>query len=338
MAQRQKGFTRASALGPIADFVDNQGGSIARVLNDVDLPHAILETPDMPVPLPEQFRLLARAARETGDPHFGARLGQNVRIENLSAFGQWVSEAPNAGGAIERSNRGLNVFLQTGTILRLQRRGDRARWSIEFLDPGTDGRYQNELLGLSYLTDVVRSFIGPGWTPDLVRTTTARSGQRGILEQIFAANISTGHRVSSIEFPSAYLAASNRYRAATNGTEAVRLEAEPAVPQGNDQAAAIVAVASLALLEGYPRIDWVADKLGMTRRSLQRRLSEQGTTFSRMIEDLLLDRSKALLAAKDKSITEIALRMGYTDAAHFSRAFKRWTGASPSIYRRAAQE
>lgn len=333
MAQRQKGFTRASALGPIADFVDNQGGSIARVLNDVDLPHAILETPDMPVPLPEQFRLLARAARETGDAHFGARLGQNVRIENLSAFGQWVSEAPNAGGAIERSNRGLNVFLQTGTNLKLERAGGRARWSIEFLDPGTDGRYQNELLGLSYLTDVVRSFIGPGWTPDLVRTTTTRPGQRGALEQIFAANVSNGHRVSSIEFPSAYLASCNRYRAAANGT--VRFEAEPLVPKDDDQAAAIVAVASLALLEGYPRIDWVAEKLGMTRRSLQRRLKEQGTTFSRVIEDLLLLHAKALLAAGDKSVTEIALRLGYADAAHFSRAFKRWTGASPSVYRRA---
>ena len=107
------------------------------------------------------------------------------------------------------------------------------------------------------------------------------------------------------------------------------------MPQGRDPAEAILAVTRLALLDGYPRIDWVAAKLGMTRRSLQRRLAERGTTFSRVLDDLLQEQSKRLLATGAMSITEIALRLGYADAAHFSRAFKRWTGAPPIAYRRA---
>ena len=334
MASHQPGFTRASALGPIADFVDHQGGSIARVLNDVDMPFALLESPDMPVPLTEQFRVLERAARETGDPHFGARLGRLVRIENLSAFGQWVSEADDVASAIDRSNRGLNIFLQTGTVLKLEQHGEVARWSIEFLDPGADGRYQNELLGLSYLIDVVRCFAGRAWVPDVVHSTTTTKPQTGALEQIFETNVSIGNAIPCIEFASSVLSTGRAQAPIPFNNAKTRLGEEPAVPGQDDDYAAIAAVTSLALLEGYPRIDWVASKLSITRRSLQRRLRQHGTTFTQLLDQLLLDHSNRLLAGRQTSITEIALTLGYSDPAHFSRAFKRWTGQPPSAYRR----
>jgi hypothetical protein len=121
MAQRQSGFTRASSLGPISEVIEWQGGSIARVLKAVDLPFALLERHEILVPLREQFRLLERAARDTGDPHFGARLGQNVRVQNLHAFGKWVSEAESVDDAIGRAMHGLNSMLQTSTVLALTR-------------------------------------------------------------------------------------------------------------------------------------------------------------------------------------------------------------------------
>ena len=338
MSGRQAGFTRASALGPIADFLDRQGGSITRVMNDVDLPLAILDNPDTPVPLKEQFRLLERAARDTGDPYFGARLGQNVRIKELSAFGKWVSEAETTAGAIDRSNRGLNLFLQTGTVLKLEEDGSRARWSIEFLDPGLEGRYHNELLGLSYLIDVVRCFAGRTWTPDVVCTTADRNGESGSLDLLFNADTMSGHHVPTIEFDANVLAFGRFDAAAELVGGSGRLDAEPAVPPADDDHGAILAVTSLALLESYPRIDWVASKLGMTRRSLQRRLSERGTTFSRLLDDMLRDRARTLLAVPCVPITDIAMRLGYTDTAHFSRAFRRWTGMSPSSYRNRLAE
>ncbi len=335
MAGHQQGFTRASSLGPIADFVDHQGGSIARVLGDVGLPFAVLESPDMPIPLTEQFNLLGRAARETGDPHFGARLGQNVRIERLSAFGKWVSEADDVAGAIDRSNRGLNAYLQTATVLTLEHHGDTARWSIEFLDPGDEGRYQNELLGLSYLIDVVRSFAGRSWTPDVVHTTKTKKAETSSLEQVFKANVNAGNIVPTIEFPRAALAIDRLPAQKLPSPPDKRLlNAEPNVPSQHDDYAAVVAVASLALLDGYPRIDWVASKLGIARRSLQRRLDAHGKTFRQLVDELLLDQSRALLTGRAESITDIALRLGYSDLAHFTRAFRRWTGQSPSDYRR----
>jgi AraC-like DNA-binding protein len=335
MAHRQSGFTRASSLGPIAEFMDRQGGSIARVLNAVDLPFALLERPEVLVPLREQFRLLHRAARETGDPHFGARLGQEVRIRNLSAFGKWVSEAERLDDAIERAMHGLNTMLQTSTALALTRRGPIVKWSIEFLDPECEGRYHNELLALCYMIDVVRCYAGRAWTPSLVLTTSARGTPKGALEQIFRANVSTGHDVSAIEFDASLLAGADNRPANVERRRRSSFVEEPPVPREEDELATVVAVTGLALCEGYPRIDWVAAKLGMTRRTLQRRLSDSGTSFVRLVEELLLKSSQALLAGTAEPVTGIALKLGYTDTAHFTRAFKRWTGMSPSVYRRA---
>lgn len=334
MTGRQQGFTRASALGPIADFLDHQGGSITRVMNAVDVPLAILDNPDTLVPLKEQFRVLERSARDIGDPHFGARLGRNVRIANLSAFGKWVSEAASVRDAIGRSNRGLNVYLQTGTVLKLVEIGAVAHWSIEFLDPGSDGKYQNELLGLSYLIDVVRCFAGPHWTPDAVYTTCDRNRPSGVLEQIFRTNVRSGQAVPTIVFAAALL---DLGRVASNGAPLQGLPeagANPSpVPEGHGEFQAIAAVTFLALLDGYPRIDWVAAKLGLTRRSLQRRLARHGTSFSDLVSLLLRERSEGLLASSPDTVTSIAMSLGYADAAHFSRAFKRWTGTTPSAFR-----
>lgn len=329
MAPRVFGFTRASSLGPIADFMERQGGSVIPVLEDVGLPSALLEKPEIVIPLREQFRFLERAAR--GDACFGARLGQAVRARELSTFGSWVCTAETLFQAIERAHYGLNAMLQTSTVLTLERRGPSVRWSIEFTEPETDGRHHNELLGISYLIDTVRTYVGERWRPEVVMTTLPAGAPRANLEDIFRTNISIGHAVTSIEF-NAVLLASGRVGTSAE-REDVHGRSEPLVPRQDDTLATLAAVTDLALYEGYPRIDWVAAKLGMSRRSLQRRLDQHGTTFHRLIQDRLLHRAKSMIKSGTASITEIALELGYRDPAHFSRAFRRWTGVSPRTYR-----
>ncbi|HEX2839684.1 AraC family transcriptional regulator [Hyphomicrobium sp.] len=332
MAPRLSGFTRASSLGPITDFMDRQGGSAARVLRGVDLPFAVLEQPEIVIPLRAQFRFLESAAREIGDPHFGARLGQVVRMANLSAFGAWVCAAETLTQAMERGHAGLNTMLQTSTVLTLLRNGPKVRWFIEFVEPETDGRHHNELLGVAYQIDVVRTYAGRQWRPDVVLTALPRGSPRAELEEIFGTNISHGHPVPGIEFDAALLGR-GLFRSADVPVR--RSQAEPLVPGNGDTIGTIAAVADLALCEGYPRVDWVAAKLGTTRRSLQRHLREHGTSFNRIVEDALCKRAKDLLTQGTVPVTEIAFQLGYSDPAHFSRAFRRWTGVAPTAYRAA---
>lgn len=334
MALRLSGFTRASALGPIAEFMDRQGGSVLRVLNDVDLPFALLEERDLLVPLREQFRFLERAARETGDDYFGARLGQVVRMKELSAFGGWVCAAETLQQAVERGHAALNTMLQTSTVLTLERHGAKIRWWIEFVEPETDGRHHNELLGVSYMIDTVRTYAGRRWCPDVIMTALPAGSSRSELERIFGTNVSHGHAVSGIEFDATLL--SRVLPVHPVAMPCAKSGSEPQVPGPDDELATIAAVTDLALHDGYPRIEWVAAKLGTTRRSLQRRLASHGATFNQLVEETLFHRAKSLLCCGATPITEIALQLGYADPAHFTRAFRRWSGVAPSAYRAAA--
>ncbi|MBS0238964.1 MAG: AraC family transcriptional regulator ligand-binding domain-containing protein [Proteobacteria bacterium] len=334
MAPRLSGVTRASSLGPIAAFMECHGGSIARVLRKVDLPFAILEQRELIVPLREQFRLLEKAARETGDAYFGARLGQAVKSEDLSAFGAWVCKAETLRDAMLRAHAGLNVMLQTSTVLTVSHHGPRVRWSIEFIEPETDGRHHNEFLALGYAMDVVRGYAGPGWRPNVVMTALPSGSPRAQLEDIFSANISHGHAVPAIEFDAALLG--NTIYSGRSASDECAAGSEPPVPRQSDVLATTAAVTELALHEGYPRIAWVAAKLGTTPRSLQRRLGENGTSFVDLVDDLLSRHAMRLLQESRTSVTDIALNLGYSDPAHFTRAFRRWTGQSPRAYRQAA--
>ncbi|HRN88605.1 AraC family transcriptional regulator ligand-binding domain-containing protein [Hyphomicrobium sp.] len=333
MAPRLSGFTRAASLGPIADFMDRQGGNITRVLSDVDLPFALLDQPAIVVPLREQFRFLERAARETGDCHFGARLGQAVTSPNLSAYGAWVCRGETLREAMTRAHAGLAVMLQTSTNLYVAREGTRVRWSIEFVEPETEGRHHNELLGIGYMMDVVRVYAGPKWRPHAVMTAQPRGDSRAELEFIFGTNVSHGDSTPSFTFDASLLDCG--LKPAGRKQNEASADEEPKLPHENDDVATIAAVIDLAGHEDYPRIEWVAGKLGMTRRSLQRRLASHGTSFVELTEATLQRRAKALLREDERAITDIAFELGYRDPAHFTRAFRRWTGMAPTAFRAA---
>ena len=88
-----------------------------------------------------------------------------------------------------------------------------------------------------------------------------------------------------------------------------------------------------SLPEGYPSVEHVAELLRLPVRTLQRRLNEQGLTYSDLVEDLRYREACRLLKRTDKPVAAIATALGYTDPSHFSRAFRRWSGMRPSQYR-----
>lgn len=79
----------------------------------------------------------------------------------------------------------------------------------------------------------------------------------------------------------------------------------------------------------------VARRLHMSSSTLKRRLAEEGTTFRDLLEDLRHDTARQMLMDSHASISEVAHRLGYRDLAAFSRAFRRWSGKTPSEFRRA---
>jgi AraC-like DNA-binding protein len=89
------------------------------------------------------------------------------------------------------------------------------------------------------------------------------------------------------------------------------------------------------LASGSPSADHVACALHMSRRTLVRRLELEGTCFKAILDDLRLSLARRYLAIDRVGVSEAAALLGFSDAPAFTRAFRRWSGQSPSDYRRA---
>lgn len=109
------------------------------------------------------------------------------------------------------------------------------------------------------------------------------------------------------------------------------LGAPSASPSFADRVAAHVAVS----LPGAADVAEVARAMHMSGRTLQRRLEQEGTTFSEVLDRARLDVARRALAEPSVTLTDVAVRLGFSDLATFTRAFKRWAGMPPGQWRRS---
>lgn len=83
----------------------------------------------------------------------------------------------------------------------------------------------------------------------------------------------------------------------------------------------------------YPSLQDMADRLNMTERTLQRHLAQSGTQYRQVLDDMRQRLAEEYLRHTDLSVEVIASHIGFSDAANFRKAFKKWTGQPPSFYR-----
>ncbi|MEV6774444.1 AraC family transcriptional regulator [Nocardia sp. NPDC051030] len=85
-----------------------------------------------------------------------------------------------------------------------------------------------------------------------------------------------------------------------------------------------------------PGIDTVARDLNMSTRTLRRHLDTAGTSYRQLLDEVRRALAEEMLTATPLSVSDVAIRLGYAEASTFIHAFKRWTGTTPSAYRRGA--
>ena len=102
---------------------------------------------------------------------------------------------------------------------------------------------------------------------------------------------------------------------------------------GSDLIAALRRFARSALAEGIVSGDEAAKSLNLHRRTLHRRLREQGTTFQQVLDDVRFEVACKLLADAPRPMSEVAARLGYAEPSAFGCAFRRWSGTSPLRWR-----
>lgn len=92
-----------------------------------------------------------------------------------------------------------------------------------------------------------------------------------------------------------------------------------------------------ALSRGDARLDCVAKTLGLSGRTLQRRLEAEGSSFHTLLEQCRKEQALVLLGDRDLPVKAVSHALGYADPSVFFRAFRRWTGTSPAAYRLRAK-
>lgn len=317
-------------MGGVAEAVRRAGGSVARVFRRADLPLRLLENPDQVILLRDQLALVEYAVAEIGDEALAPRLSLQAGFRSLGPLAHCITAAPSLASAIERCNRGIGPLLQSATHMDLQLCSGVAAWRYRISDPATVGRRHNELLALGYMTDILRHFAGRGAVP--LRARLAGGATRSLpTQELLGCDVLAGD-CAALEFDARWLALRNP--AARPGP------AWPgeAVPDAGDLLAGVAQLMRLALLEQRPSIEWMARRLGLAPRSLQRRLRLEGSSFEALRERELMRRAAELLAGSTLSISDIALELGYSGSAQFTRAAVRWAGAPPRAWRQQLRD
>ena len=329
------GLTKARSMGPIAQAVQRAGGSMSRLLRKAELPPALLERPEVLIPLRDQLRVLELATRETGDDALPARLSLEGGIEQLGALGQYVARAPTLALAINRCNEQMHTLLQSATCLQLSTTRRLTRWTYTIQDSAPVGRQKNEVLALGYMMNVLRKYFGVSASVIHAELPGARISGHSAIQQLFGCEI-TRERIAALVFPTDCLQATNIRLPTPREPPSTR--GDSPLPEPSDLLAQVECMIMLGLLQNRPREDWLCRRLGLSRRSLQRSLASRDTSFQKILQRHLLSEAARRLESEPTPITEIALDLGYSDPAHFTRAFVRMFRESHQAWRRRLQE
>jgi AraC-like DNA-binding protein len=109
--------------------------------------------------------------------------------------------------------------------------------------------------------------------------------------------------------------------------------AELEATQGTDFREQVRGVLRTALLTGHGNADQVAALFSMHRRTLTRRLAECGTNFAVLADEGRFEIAKHMLASTTMDVSQIAAALDYAEASAFTRAFRRWSGTTPAVWR-----
>jgi AraC-like DNA-binding protein len=318
---------RAGILSPIVAFLERRGAFPRALIVRNGLPAWILGDTELLIPMAALIRLLGGAAKEI-DAGAGALAGQDARVETLGMLGRLICGAPTLGDALAALVDHHPAFASNGRVW-VASQGPDVELCHAF-PPGDDRWPQTTHYAIGLMVAIVRRAAGPTWRPRTVRCQAGRSETLAGVECLRSASIAFGQPVTSIGIPRELLAA--RLPPSVPPAPA-EIDAWTSAAPALDLPRAIGQVIETLSCEGFPGIEKTAYAIGTSVRTLQRRLADAGFTHEQLLARSRCAIATALLENTDSKILDIALDLGYSDHAHFTRAFRRWTGHSPQEFR-----
>ena len=338
-------MSRVRASKPIlavVAFAAKAGVPPLTLLSAAGLDPALLAGTDAELLHSQELRLWVEAARLTGDQDFGLHLAEWVVP---FAEGQFdvltfaTRSCATLGENFRRFSRYLRL-LHDGIYVRLEEEEEDIARLVHghYQDPSEPPRHPVECqLALAVLQG--RWSIGEEFVPRAVCFAHARPACVSEQERIFGAPVHYGCPRNELVLDRDLLArpqrlAEPRLLALMDRQLEGLLSQRPENPRFRDT---VQRCMMDELPDREPVMAAISVKLHMSRRSLQRRLQSEGTSFAEVLSELRRDLALRYLSDPRIAIGEVGFLLGFLDLSAFHRAFKRWTGSTPAEYQRSAQ-
>ncbi len=325
--------TGVQGFGPLPQLVCEQAGQAAleRLFASVELPLDLLAQPAARLPLVDMALIFDSAAVLLGDPMLGLKVGRAMRPEDYGVWVRYAAAAPTLGHGLARVCRAVRYY-QAADSMRGEVYGDFARLAYYQLGIHQgEGRHHADHV-LPSLIGFGRSFLGQDWQPLWVEVPYAATGAAKDLADRIGVEVRYGRPGLGMVLDRAQLDAPGQ-GVSPGFAELRRLVRGSTV---RDLTRALVDVIELRLANGEVALDGTATRLGLRPRTLQRRLQSEGISYRQVVDTARRSRAETALATTTTPIAEIATSLGYGEPAHFTRAFHRWHGCSPTEWRRGA--
>lgn len=293
--------------------------------------------PDARWSFDKTLTLFRRACTLTQNDLFGFDLAQSPNIVKKAGLLAYVGvSAPTVGGYLRNITRFQRVLGDASqSILEEGPDTSLLRWRYDVSASLPTSQYAE--FGAVGTLFALRDYTSRQLTPRYVHFAHMRNSNTKPIEKFFGCDVAYGKPENVIAFKTLDMdvplstADDNLQRTllAICETTIAQLPRSP-----NSIARRIEQQVSERLASGTATQEKIARDLGMSIRTMARRLSEEGTTFANLVGDLRKALARDYLLNSDLPLTEIAFLLGYNDASSFSTAFRRWFGTTPRNFRK----
>ena len=327
---------RTRSLTPIIELIRRYDLAPEEVIAPLGIDISVLTDPkyEDTLELDKAYELLEVVAEKSGCHFLGALLGSEETLSFLGPIGLLMEHSPDVETALHvmLKNRRIQQEL---TDVQLATFGNRVSLSLIPRDiTSREGARHFTEAGIYTLAKILRIITGPDFRADRICFAHAAPGDISPYRRLALAKVSFSEEENAIIFGKEYLSRKRRQVDEDLGQALTNYLALLRENSSDDLLTQLDYIIQRQLRGGACTLQLVAEELRMHPRNLQRHLKSMGTSFSEALAAYRSRHAMALLNDPALQITQIALRLGYSDATAFGQAFKKWFGKMPSEYRK----
>lgn len=327
---------RTGVLAGYADACRGLGVDPLPIVRRLGLPREVLTHSDLYVRRELTAALLHEAAEESRRPSFTMDLVDRQELTAIGALAYLPFQGSTIREGIELIAECMGYHNQ-GVIHRIRDLDDGVSViETEFGLPPEPHYRQAAEMSFWRSEVFLRALFGDAhepieyWSPYPAPTDPSRYDVR------FTTPIRWNQATTAHVVPTSTLALPPQKRPKMTTFLMEFVEQTASVSNDEKLAAEVRSVVRSLVGHSRPTLETVSAAMGTYPRDLQRQLSESDASFSDIRDAVHLDYAREALARDEPTVTVLALELGYSETSAFSRAFKKWTGSSPSAWRRSA--